>query len=446
MTGFPPTSRFPSISIASGNRGHILARILQLRLVAALVAGVSLWIYGHYLERELDFPRLYGLVIAAVVFALATRVRLQRSFPVTDLELFGHLLVDGALLVTLVALSGRATNPFIYYLLVLVGISATLFPRRVTWAYTGLGMTAYSALLYADLEGHAHHLFSDFQLHLVGMWLNFVASAALLNFFVSTLANALRDREVQLAQAREETLRNEQMVGIGTLAASTVHALGTPLSTMAMVVEELQADLPEQRETCQLLLQQVARCKQTMGKLSLLAEHQETVDRPVTIGRLIETLREHYLLSNPGVMPVFHSPEDGDQQELEQGLILSYALINLIDNAVNAASSRVAVTAVIAPGWLELTIEDDGPGLPAEILKNFGRPSVYRSSGGLGIGTFLANTTIEKLGGTLRVINGDPQRGQLTCVLARLPLAESAAQDHRAVTDTQQTAGDPDHE
>ena len=53
------------------------------------------------------------------------------------------------------------------------------------------------------------------------------------------MANAIKVRELNLAEARENEIRNEQLVAIGTLAAGTAHALGTPLSTMAVLLTEL---------------------------------------------------------------------------------------------------------------------------------------------------------------------------------------------------------------
>jgi two-component system sensor histidine kinase RegB len=72
------------------------------------------------------------------------------------------------------------------------------------------------------------------------MWLNFVISVGVVAFFLTRMANALKERERELAAAREEVLRNEQILSLGTLAAGAAHQLGTPLGTMAVVIRELE--------------------------------------------------------------------------------------------------------------------------------------------------------------------------------------------------------------
>ncbi|WP_075187824.1 ATP-binding protein [Teredinibacter haidensis] len=407
----------------TGSRKKILYRILVLRAIALAIAFSVLAVFQFMLERPLDYPLLYGITFAAALYSAVTLLRLQSLTPVTDVELFFHLLMDALILLVLVAFSGRATNPFIYYLLVLVAISATIFTRAVSWVFAGLAVIAYTALLYLDLEEHIHHLFSDFQLHLIGMWVNFVGSTLLMHFFVSLLATALRDREVLLARSREETLKNEQLVAIGTLAASTVHALGTPLSTMAVMLGEMKQDTEVDLEDIGLLLGQVERCKQTMSKLSTIASNQESEYRVSPVAELFDDLEEHYHLLSPVRVPNFSMDSSVEQAQIHHSLLLLYALINLVDNAVRAAQSRVEVSAKVAGHKLQIKIKDDGHGMPADMVENFGKPNFSRQEGGLGIGIFLSNTTIEKLNGKIVLFNPSESRDGKTTVLVELPLA-----------------------
>ena len=84
---------------------------------------------------------------------------------------------------------------------------------------------------------------SIFNLHVLGMWLGFVLSAAIIAWFVVQMAQAVRQRDETLARVREEILRNERIVALGTQAAGAAHEMGTPLSTMAVVIGELQHDV-----------------------------------------------------------------------------------------------------------------------------------------------------------------------------------------------------------
>ena len=101
----------------------------------------------------------------------------------------------------------------------------------------------------------------------MGMWLSFVISAIVIAYFVLQMRNALRDKEEQLAIAREQTIRDEKLISLGALAASTAHELGTPLATIQLLL----ADLDENeisRQQIELLLDQVGRCKKALAEMS----------------------------------------------------------------------------------------------------------------------------------------------------------------------------------
>lgn len=413
----------------AGNHTVVLSRILLLRVVVLTIALTSISFFYFVLDRRLSFGALLAVVFVGYVYSAVTYGRLRKTTAVTDHELFIHILADSLLIVILVSLSGGASNPFIYYLLVMVAISSTLFEKAVSWVFCFLAISAYTFLLYWDIQGHVNHLFSDFQLHLVGMWVNFVGSAILICFFISRLAHALRDRQIQLAQAREEALRQEQLVGIGTLAASTVHALRTPLSTIAILLSDIKM---ENRNSdldgdIDLLLKQVDRCKQTTNRLATLADTSGDEKSYEPLIEFISSLEEHYQLINLSVMPVFTIDEPNSQSLIQNHILLQQAVQSLIDNAIHAAKLQVHIRCSETAGFLSIEIVDDGPGIPPDIAVNWGKPFFSKKEGGLGVGIFLANSTIERFGGIVTLNSNAKNSGDAgTSVCAQIPLIEKA--------------------
>lgn len=403
---------------SQGDRHHILGRIILLRALALTTAVLVLLVFQWYLARSLSYELMYTLVALGCVATLVSLVRLRRVPVVDDWELALQLLIDGAILVCLVAFSGRASNPFIYYLLVLVAIASAIFPRWLAWGFGALAVASYTLLLYLDLAAHIHHLFSDFQLHLVGMWINFVGSTALLTFFVSNLATALRDREIRLAKAREQALQSEQLIAIGTLAASTAHALGTPLSTMAIVLGEMPRN-----DDVGLLQAQVERCKRTLGQLSRIADKEQSREE-VVVEELFEELNQHYQLTSPGAVPEFMPGGRAGDLRLRYSPLLAPAIINIIDNALRAARSQVQVRAQSQGGHLQIMVTDDGEGLAPEQALRYGTLELGGAEDGMGIGVFLANTTLEQLGGRIVLHNANDSGGSKTAVAIELPLLD----------------------
>lgn len=385
------------------NNSLILQKFVHLRLIVSVIVFIIIVLGRIYFDWALNYP-LIGITLAiGFVWSAWLTYHLRSKPNITEMSLLREIIFDGIWLLVIVLLTGRSANPFIYYFLVLIAISATIFKRYICWPIIGCIIAAYSLMLLWDIKDHFNHMGGDYQLHLLGMWINFVGSAVVVGYFVSKLAFALGEYQLQLSQAREQTLRNEHLIGIGTLAASTVHALGTPLSTLTILLSEkmLQTTNEEDSQDLNIMLSQIERCKNTMKKLSLLAEQEESGEDIEQVNDLVNDLKEHYGLVNPEISPRFSPEKNILDLPLKYSLLLRHALINLIDNAVQAAHKAVEITFKNEDNTLCIFIADDGPPIPNNIVNMWGNPVQSEKHEGLGIGIFLANSTIEKLGGSV---------------------------------------------
>lgn len=371
------------------------------------------------------------LVISAIYSMLVWRRFGSGRRPLPNRVLVAQLLWDGIVILIIVSASGRSTNPFIYYLLVITAISASIFREKTVWMFCLSGIFAYSILMYLDINQHMAHMTAEFRSHLLGMWINFVGSAILISFFISRLTAALQSRERALALAREEILKNEQLIGIGILAASTVHSFGTPLSSIAMATGEIEA-LHGDRATidCTAIIKmQIERCKNTMAKLTSLASHKASPYQGTLIETFVAEIQEHFKLMNATPTPVFTFDPTQPKRYLPGGILLLHAIVNLVDNAIHAARTQVHITVESSATLAHILIEDDGSGLKPEILDNLGE-AISSSKTGLGIGFLLANSTIERLGGRVHWCN--PAEGDdvsLTRIMVDIPLLSNEAHD-----------------
>lgn len=411
--------------VMSGDQAVILRKLVQLRLFVLSTALVILAMLHLNSRWPLNYPIVAGIILLGIAWSLwlLRRTRTSASGSVIPRE----LLLDALWLVLVVYFSGRTANPFIYYFLVLIAIGATIFRARVAWIFSIGSIGIYTGFLVLDIQDHFEHMSDDYRVHLLGMWINFVGSSLVTCYFVSKLASALREHQQQLSKFREETLKNEQLIGIATLAASTVHALGTPLSTLTVLLGEIQN--ADNQQDIQLMLVQIERCKTTMRKLSLLAEPEAEQNRLEPVTELVANLREHYAISRPLTRPQIQCSENCGHSRLMANFLLRHALINLIDNAVQAANTRASVAFSCNADELTITIDDDGPGLSNSGLQQWGQPQQSGKRDGLGIGTFLANSTIEKLGGTVAIYRHSADTAApaqtailLTQVVVKLPL------------------------
>lgn len=366
---------------------------------------------------------LFVVFAVGVLSTLLSAWRLGFAWPVTYWELAGQLILDVGLLMAVFIYTGGSSNPFISYFLVLVAIAAATLPRRLSVGIALAAVAVYSILMAYDLsaQGHAMHGPDAFRWHLVGMWAIFVVSAILITYSVSTLAKEVRRREAGLAKARERVMRNEQVVAVGALAAGVAHGLGTPLNTMAVLLKEMEAESgnAQWREDIALLTSQVRRCRDELRRLSDVADHQvHPQGRQQHVSAVVNALRHQAALAHPGFELTFVEHLKTPESMLSADPTLVQALANLLENAIQAAHREVRVTVSDTSAEVELAIVDDGDGIEPRVLEQLGEPFLSARPGGLGLGFFLANATIERLGGSIEVFSG---KSGGTYTVVRLP-------------------------
>ncbi len=417
-----------------------LQRLLLLRAFVTAVSTLGLLVFQAVSDLDIPFTFIAVLISAIVVSIGVSYWRLQQSWVISDTELFGHLLIDASFLIILVFNTGGVSNPLISYLLVLLAVTATLLPRKYVYSLAVSSIVIYTFFLLLDLQAdHQQSMMMAnqdmvFQLHLVGMWVIFLVSAILISVFITRMATAIRERELTLAKARENEMRNEQLVAIGTLAAGTAHALGTPLSTMAVVLTELDKLDAEGlrnsniKEDITVLRQQVTRCKDSLNQLIRYYNKDNPVrDERAALSTFVADIQDYITNIHPTASVQFTIDAHVDAQ-VTADLSLKHAIINIIENGIKAAQENVTVAFRIgdkpdAP--LEISINDDGPGIPSQVMENMGRPFISMRKDSMGLGIFLANAAVQRLGGTIEMFNLKIG-GALTVIKLPIPKQQEA--------------------
>ncbi|MDO7639150.1 MAG: hypothetical protein MUQ61_00635, partial [OM182 bacterium] len=317
-----------------------LQRLLQLRAFVTVIGLIGLAILLPFSSIEVPPRAIVGLVFGVAASLVIGFWRLRSGTSLLPLELLCHLLADVGLLVLLLTQTGGISNPLISYLLVLLAVSATILPRFMVLGFAAGSIAIYTFFLLIDLSsGQQMSMGAEgqemtFQLHLVGMWVIFVVSAALITAFVTRMAEGIRAREINLAHAREDALRSEQLIAIGTLAAGTAHALGTPLSTMAVLLGELDSiatenlAAPEVKEDISVLRQQVTRCRNSLTQLTRYYHKDEGGGSSKSlIADFIEDIRE-YLINIHPTSNIRFELQDTDKKQLTSDPSIKHAVIN----------------------------------------------------------------------------------------------------------------------
>lgn len=396
------------------------------------IAGQALAIAGVHWGLQMPLPiiAMASVIGLSIAVNAMTAWRLTRLWPITEIELFAQLLVDVAALTALLFLSGGPANPFVsLYLLPLI-IVATVLGRAYTWAMAAITVTCYSALIFYSLPLSTQHgAHSEFGLHVLGMWFNFILSAALITFFIVRMKATLRERDRALAVLREDRLRNERIVALGALAAGAAHELGTPLTTIAVITEDVARDyahLPDLADDMRCLQDQVALCKRSLTRLLASSGHARA--EPTTSLALDAFLNEmlgQWQLMRPAVPVDAQWAGSTPAPRIVAEQTLNQTLLNLLNNAADASPQGLELSGNWDDAELTIEIRDHGPGLTPEIASRAAEPffTTKAPGHGFGLGLFLANATVERLGGKVHLFNRTEGGA---CTRVTLPLANLA--------------------
>jgi two-component system, sensor histidine kinase RegB len=405
-----------------------LRRVVVLRCIALAGQLLAVWVAVTSLHMALPLEPLIGIIAAMALLNFLTWLRMQRPLPVSESELFAHLVLDAAALTALLYFSGGSTNPFVMLYLLPLALSAAALPASYAWAMAAVTVACDTMLMFFYLPlPHSHSpTEDDFGLHVLGMWLGFVLSAALIAWFAVRMAETRRSRDQLVAQMREDELRNERILALGTLATGVAHELGTPLSTMAVLTKELgqdAGDSPSTRAGLRLLREQIDRCKSILATLSASAgaSRAEGGGRMPLENYLDELLRD-WKATRLGVQARhrFDGPRPSPEIVAEQ--TLSQAIVNILNNAADASPENIEVNARWNEKDVVLEICDRGTGLTPDAEQAAGQPffTTKAPGQGVGLGLFLAHATLNRFGGNVRLYN---REGGGVCTRLTLPLS-----------------------
>lgn len=410
------------------NTDHLnLQRLATLRLIAIGVLAACAIYWHSFLNNPLP---LEPISIVLTCWAIISLFSLKRNAKHPQQHLLLQLASDIILLTLLLYYTGGATNPFVSFYLVPLAIAAASLPAHKAWAVSAVTLICYSPLLfyYQPLPGmapgehdmHQMHQNTDssgFSLHVLGMWLNYLLSALFISFFLIKMKQTLDAQQALLQKNKEKAIQDGQLMAIATQAAGAAHELGTPLSTMAVIVEELKQSTPEQQEFLELLESQIGLCKNKLQDLVSSSHQQQQAD----IKDFLQQLIQHWKLLRPQQSIKVSWPEHSQPSTIHYHPSLQQALINLLNNAADAGAQAPELRLDWDDNNLIWQLKDFGPGIDPELHPLLGKQPV-KSAKGLGIGLYLSRASIEQQGGTL---SWQPQtEGTLTAVT--LPLRQQA--------------------
>lgn len=390
----------------------ILKYLLLIRLFAIGGQIVALLFMQRMFDIEIPLIPVVLTILGLSIFTIFSVYHYRDKTSFNDNVFVYQLLVDVLALSILVYFTGGSLNPFIsLYVLPICFAAASLKPM-----YTSLiaitAMLAYTLLMFfhVPLENqHMHH--GNFNFHLWGMWYGFLLSSSLLAYFIAHIAKHLRQQDNALAHARENALRTDRALALGTLAASTAHELGTPLSTMSILCKELKNDYNDEalQKDISILQEQIHRCKDALNEMSSDAgQIQADSGEAVSIKTFFKTIIHDWQNLYEDKEIQIDCLQEDEGKTIVADRALKNAIVNILNNAADACINLIHITADWNDKKAILDIKDDGEGLSSVQKNKMGKDFFStKEEQGLGIGLFLSQTTLHRFGGSISFDNHD---------------------------------------
>jgi len=391
-------------------------QLIQLRWLAVVGQFVTIFVVRYGLDIAIPVAHMLAVLAALTAFnvlsLLYNRRRLRRR-DVSGTEMLLALLVDVAALTAQLYLSGGAANPFVFLYLLQVILGAVLLPARAAWVMVGVTTLCFAGLarFAAPLPLPPDHDQGLSSPYVLGMLVCFVLNAALLVIFLIRIAANLRNRDARLAALRQRAVEAEHIVRMGLLASGAAHELGTPLSTLDVILGDCQRepslrDDPELARDVDDMQDQVRRCKTIVSGILLSAgEARGESSRATTVCTFLDEVVRDWRLRQPGNRLHYHN-RFGRDLPMVSDAALKQMIGSVLDNAFEASPHAMTLEATRQDDSLVLTVRDEGPGFDAALLPHLGKP--YQSTKGRpggGLGLFLAVNVVRALGGVVHAHN-----------------------------------------
>ncbi|MFT5301354.1 MAG: two-component system sensor histidine kinase RegB [Mariniblastus sp.] len=355
-----------------------------------------------------------------------------------DLILGLVLMMDMLSLTALLFTTGGPNNPFYLFFFVNLSLCALMLNRHWTWAINLLTIVCFAGLMFEHHEMEQLDLGldtirgrQDFSLLHLGMIVAFATCSSVIVYFMTRLTDELRKQQRELRHAQALRANSEKIEALGTLAAGTAHELATPLSTIAIVARDVEQAFEEHPpnfpgaddviEDVHLIRSQLDRCRGILDRMSSHAGEMigESI-QPATIEKisnaalegLIGQGRVQLVLPDSATLETLAVPLDG----------LSQAMRGLVQNALDADPTDRAVFVRVTrhkDAWI-WKIRDQGAGMNREQLSRVNEPffTTKPPGQGMGLGVFLAENVLRRIGGT---VSFESTVGKGTCVTMLLP-------------------------
>jgi len=360
----------------------------------------------------LDYKFNYFACISIIFFSVLTNFYLQ--FKIKDNQLNNttstiYLSYDIFQLGILLFFTGGVTNPFVFLILIPAVFSSQYlhFLSSVILVAFIIVILIILTFFYYDLPHPGELHFNAPEYYLYGIPISVTIGLIFLVYFGVKFGEESRIRKKAYDKIQELMAKENELLSLGGQAAAAAHSLGTPLSTILLTVKELQKEFGNNRKISKdldLLVSQSNRCREILKRLSLNPNIEDGfLDTNLSLIDYVNEIVRSYqeISSKEFIVKLDHYKNPINTNKSTE---IIYGLRNFIGNANKFSKKNIEIFLNSNKKTTSIIIRDDGPGFPKDLIDKhrLGEPYIRTtnqgniSKYGLGLGTFIGKTLLEK--------------------------------------------------
>ena len=401
-----------------------------LRYIAIFGQFIAINIVFYYLKLKFPINASYLIIFLGLLTNLFLQFKIKGNQLKDTYALF-FLLYDLMQLCILLYLTGGILNPFSLLLIIPAIVSSTFLSMGTTILLSIITsfMLFFITHFYLPLPGMDTNTFNVPNFYKLGLLTSIIIGLVFLSYFGIRFSGETKKRSEALNKLQEVIAKEYELESLGGQAAAAAHSLGTPLATISVVAKELKKELGNKKEISKdidLLISQIKRCSEILKKISSKQIEEDSFLSSLKLESLLEEIINSFKETSSKKIEL-NLKNDLNKIIIQRSPEIIYGIRNFIGNAIKFSKSKVKIDLISDEKIIEIRINDDGPGIPDDIIKKIGEPYIkskskeLSSNAGLGLGTFLGKTLLERqnakllfrrnsdLGGALVSISWSPK-------------------------------------
>ncbi|MBD1145439.1 ActS/PrrB/RegB family redox-sensitive histidine kinase [Pelagibacterales bacterium SAG-MED34] len=410
------------MELSSNSKSLYLNKItyVNLRWIGVIGQFITINAVAFLFKFEFNFLLaniivLLGALSNIFLFYFFKKNQLQEKISLTFLAL------DIIQLSFLLYLTGGTINPFSIFLIIPSIFASNSLSIRTNILLIILTISSIILLTFNHQELPSplnEYMFSNYYYYSVPLAL--IIALIFLSFFALTFGNESKVRKDALDKIQEVISKENELVSLGGQAAAAAHSLGTPLSTIKIISQDLYDNFKNNKELkkdVELLQSQVDRCNVILKKLSLNpVVEDDFIDKDITLSNYVKEIVNSFKeISDKNF--IINTEQNYNSFEISKLIEVIYGIRNFIGNANKFAKKNIYISITSDSENSSISIEDDGLGFPKDILTKIGDPYIKslqsndKSRAGLGLGIFIGKTLLEKNKAKLLIRNSETRGG-----------------------------------